>query len=102
MNMTDSNIAIRKMMAWHELRNKILTKESFTHREYKMIGKLLAACEGSIYPSLRQINNYKLNFQQMICTDQKEAFSSFNEYAEKVAEMEEKFIRPYDNIFRPS
>jgi hypothetical protein len=100
MNMTNSNVAIRKMMAWHEMRKKVLTKESLTNREYKMMGKLLTACEGSIFPSLRQISNYKLNFQQLICTDTGQAKGAVEEYAAKIAEMEEKFVRPYDNIFR--
>lgn len=98
--MNNANINTNKMMAWHHLRGKVLTKKPLTDREYKMVGKLMAACEGTIFPTVRQISNYKMLFQQMITTDANQDKDSFQVYVDSVAELEERFVRPYDNIFR--
>lgn len=97
MSVNDRNID--ELKQWHYLRRKALTQEPLTDKEYRMLGRLMAFCEGKVFPSLRQIENYRRWLVQVsYCSS--EAVSAIEVYADNLADFEKMFVDPNKKIHR--
>lgn len=81
-----------KLMEWHYLRRKIFTKQIFSDRDFELLRTAITRCEGTIYPTISEIANYRRLFVQMEETDPNKNPKLFQMYLDKVAEFEEKYL----------
>ncbi|MEX0662088.1 MAG: hypothetical protein WEA58_04125 [Balneolaceae bacterium] len=91
---------IKKVTAWHNVRNKLLLEEDLTKKERLMLIHALNQCEGVVFPYLREIESYKQNFTVMENTSAIKSPQTFKRSYEEVAAFEENYLPQLNKINR--
>ncbi|NBC02467.1 MAG: hypothetical protein GVY20_02055 [Bacteroidetes bacterium] len=83
---------------WRTIKQKLRNPaERLTASQQHRLAYLMDLAEGKLYPSNKQVNQYRGDYLKMICTDSSCA-NAIKESAETLANFEKKFVEPIKKI----
>lgn len=98
--MSAEKMIVKSVVAWHDLRHKLLIKSPLSDRERKMLVHVLNQSEGVLFPTLREIESYKQNIIILENTCRKTHPATFDRAAESSAAFEETYLPDLRKIVR--